>query len=309
MSSEIYAGSFIAEQWSRTDGLRIRSEIEQAADALEVFARVHEQSLNAIEQIRANSRDAQLALLMQMTLDEKRRHQSMLRRITITLRDALNWTRSADALPSHRSTSAPVVADLISTTCAALEEERASARSLRRLAVQLRGINAGLMSVLMDAMAVTSEKHARLLQFVITRLRSQQATEAPWPREVARLLLGQLDVLLSRREHRGWTSLSSPHSGGGPLKKPLLVALVSAALLAFGALAALARPTPAPAPDGSTAVPSPAFSQLVERSATTDSACSASGDIVGDANPMHVYATLCSAAGSSPEAETVQWQP
>ena len=44
------------------------------------------------------------------------------------------------------------------------------AASLRDLAVRERGIDGGLDSVLLEMMALDSEKHARLLQFVERRL-------------------------------------------------------------------------------------------------------------------------------------------
>ena len=51
-----------------------------------------------------------------------------------------------------------------------IEEENTGARYLRKLANEEKGIDAGLHSLLLEMMAMDSEKHARLLQFVQARL-------------------------------------------------------------------------------------------------------------------------------------------
>jgi len=56
-------------------------------------------------------------------LEYKRRHQKLLRHITITMRDTLNWTNSAEALPRSLQ-GVPRGADLTTTIRAGLEEAR-----------------------------------------------------------------------------------------------------------------------------------------------------------------------------------------
>lgn len=58
-----------------------------------------------------------------------------------------------------------------------IEEENTGARYLRKLANEEKGIDAGLHSLLLEMMAMDSEKHARLLKFVHDRLTARARAE------------------------------------------------------------------------------------------------------------------------------------
>jgi hypothetical protein len=60
---------------------------------------------------------------------------------------------------------------------ALIEEEHTGARYLRKLANEENGIHSGLHSLLLEMMAMDSEKHARLLKFVHDRLAKRARTE------------------------------------------------------------------------------------------------------------------------------------
>jgi hypothetical protein len=101
-----------------------------------------------------------------------------LKRITSSLRDALNWTFTADALPRPSlGDSHPSAEDLTSLTRELIDEEKTGAQALRRLAVREKGVGGGLDSLLLEMMAMDSEKHARLLQFVQRRLEARGRAE------------------------------------------------------------------------------------------------------------------------------------
>ena len=68
----------------------------------------------------------------------------------------------------------------MATTRNLVDEERRSARMMRDLAQSEKGIDAGLDSLLLEMMAMDSEKHARLLQFVQQRLEKRaRAMDGP----------------------------------------------------------------------------------------------------------------------------------
>jgi hypothetical protein len=74
----------------------------------------------------------------------------------------------------------PVVRDLVAITRNLVDEERRGAHMMRDLAEREKGIDAGLDSLLLEMMAMDSEKHARLLQFVQQRLEKRaRAAEGP----------------------------------------------------------------------------------------------------------------------------------
>jgi hypothetical protein len=109
-------------------------------------------------------KDAVIALVMRLILDDEARHHALLMRIATTLRECLNWTQSPNAPPRTTGGEATVNAAGMATTARTLiEEEHAGARAMRRLASQERGLDGGLDSLLLEMMAMDSDKQARRL--------------------------------------------------------------------------------------------------------------------------------------------------
>ncbi len=151
--------------------------VEWLLDAVERHASAERDALDQYEYIGSASGDPVIALVMRLILEDEERHHGLLKRIQVTLGDALNWTHSPDALPQTGTPRQPVGRDLSMATRALTEEDRTGARYLRDLAHQERNIDAGLHSLLLEMMAMDSEKHARLLQFVQNRLAARARPE------------------------------------------------------------------------------------------------------------------------------------
>jgi hypothetical protein len=101
----------------------------------------------------------------------------LLHRIASTLRDALNWTHSPDALPQPTGAAQASPEDLSTLAHALIDEEKTGAQTLRRLAAREKGLGSGLDGLLLEMMAMDSEKHAHLLQFVQRRLNTRARSE------------------------------------------------------------------------------------------------------------------------------------
>jgi rubrerythrin len=144
--------------------------VEWLLDAVERHARAEQDALAQYEYLGSASDDPVIALVMQLILEDEERHHGLLKRIESTLRDALNWTRSQDALPTPAPPMQSVTTDLVETAHGLIQEERTGARYLRDLAHREKDVSWGLPSLLIEMMAMDSEKHARLLQFVDDRL-------------------------------------------------------------------------------------------------------------------------------------------
>jgi len=157
-----------------------RGTIEWLLEAVERHAMAEQDALAEYEFVAEASADPVIALVMRLILDDEVRHHGLLRRIEVTLRDALDWTHSPSALPQAALPQQPIARDLVGITRALVEEERTGARMMRDLAQREKGIDAGLDSLLLEMMAMDSEKHARLLQFVQQRL-EQRARAADGP--------------------------------------------------------------------------------------------------------------------------------
>jgi rubrerythrin len=153
------------------------SSIERLRDAVDAHARAEAESLGQYEHIAQASGDPAIALVMRLVLEDEERHHGLLRRIEATLSDTLNWTRSSDALPTGTPSAQETesVASLAALAHELVNEERTGAKFLRKLAEEQKSIDGGLPSLLIETMAMDSEKHARLLQFVQQRLERRTA--------------------------------------------------------------------------------------------------------------------------------------
>jgi hypothetical protein len=144
--------------------------IEWLLESVERHAAAEADSLVLYEEIKQESGDPVVALVMGLILEDEERHHGLLLRMEASLRDALNWTHSASALPTAVSSRTPRARDLGAVARELVAEERTGARKMRELARSEKGISAGLDSLLLEMMAMDSEKHARLLEFVHDRL-------------------------------------------------------------------------------------------------------------------------------------------
>jgi len=157
--------------------MRLREEAEAASEsplehllrAVDTHAAAEADALGQYEYLAEASGDPVIALVMHLILDDEVRHHGLLHRMATTLRDALDWTSSPAALPKA-TPQARVPITFVKLASSLIEEERTGARALRRLAQQETDINGGLDSLLLEMMAMDSDKHARLLQFVQRRL-------------------------------------------------------------------------------------------------------------------------------------------
>ena len=144
--------------------------VERVLPIVEAHARAEESALASYHELMTASGDQTVALVMRLVLDDEEQHHTLLRRITSSMRDALYWTHSRDALPHTSQPAGSVSSDLVALARDLVREERQGASKLRDLAHQEQGINAGLDALLLEMMAMDSDKHARLLEFVAQRL-------------------------------------------------------------------------------------------------------------------------------------------
>jgi hypothetical protein len=153
--------------------------VERLLKAVERHISLESDALDRYERLAITSRDAVIILVTRLILDDEQRHHNLLMRIATTLRDGLNWTQSPEALPkTSGDENVARAADLSATARELIQEERAGAQAMRRLASEERGLDSGLDSLLLEMMALDSEKHAHLLRFVEKRLdaRARNAT-------------------------------------------------------------------------------------------------------------------------------------
>jgi rubrerythrin len=150
-----------------------RGTTEWLLNAVEHHASAESDALVQYEQLAVASGDPVVALVMRLILDDEERHHGLLKRIEASLRDALNWSHSPTSLPTSPSVQEPLHADLAAVARELVAEERTGARTMRELANNEKDISGGLHSLLLEMMAMDSDKHARLLHFVEERLKAR----------------------------------------------------------------------------------------------------------------------------------------
>src|SRR5207249_5749264 len=89
-----------------------RGTIEWLLEAVERHASAEQDALAEYEFVAQASADPVIALVMRLILEDEERHHGLLRRIEVTLRDALNWTHSPSALPEPALPQQPIARDL-----------------------------------------------------------------------------------------------------------------------------------------------------------------------------------------------------
>ena len=159
--------------------LYAESPVERLLASMESHAAQERDSMDDYRRLAATVGDPVVAMLMQMVLEDEERHHALLQRMALTLHDNLNWTHSSAALPTHAPTGAgpdgATTREAIAATRAFVDEERQGARYLRKLAHDERDIHGGLFSLLLETMAMDSEKHEHVLRFIQQRLQQLEA--------------------------------------------------------------------------------------------------------------------------------------
>jgi rubrerythrin len=155
-----------------------RGSVEWLLDAVERHALAEEESLEQYRYISQASGDPVVSLVMRLILEDEQRHHGLLKRMEASLRDALDWSHSSNALPASAAPQVPVAPNLAEAVAYLIDEEHTGARYMRQIASAEASISAGLHTLLLEMMAMDSEKHARLLQFVRDRLAARARADA-----------------------------------------------------------------------------------------------------------------------------------
>jgi hypothetical protein len=112
--------------------------------------------------------------LLSQVEDNQAKQLDVLDSMGASLRDALYWTYSPEALPDISGHERAAAIESIKQL---LQLERDRARSARRLAKKYSGIDGGLEQALLESSAASSEANIKLLRLIVDRL--EQTSEAP----------------------------------------------------------------------------------------------------------------------------------
>ncbi|MBI4492949.1 MAG: hypothetical protein HY690_09170 [Chloroflexi bacterium] len=144
--------------------------VERLLAAFEAQAATVAEALAADRHLAEAASDPAARLVLQLVLEDEARDQRLLERMAAGLRGALEWATSPRTLPAPPAPGEPAAAEWLAATRARLEAQQVGARRLRQLARQQRQLDDGLFALLLEAMALESQKHARMLRFLVRRL-------------------------------------------------------------------------------------------------------------------------------------------
>ncbi|MBI4491867.1 MAG: universal stress protein, partial [Chloroflexi bacterium] len=144
--------------------------LQRMLDALGAHIAAETDSLAAYRQLAETIPDPMVALLLRLVIDDEERHHRLLARMAGSLCSDLRWARAAEALPTGPARRGEMAAEAVAALEAFIQEEQEGARHLRHLACQEAHFHDGLFALLLEVMAMDSEKHERVLHFVLERL-------------------------------------------------------------------------------------------------------------------------------------------
>jgi rubrerythrin len=148
-----------------------RSPLERLQDTFAAHTVAETETIAAYQRLAETSPDPVVALLMQLVSDDEARHHGLLSRMLARLRATLTWTAEADALPT--GTEGAASPDELVALQAYVRQEEEGARQLRRIAADEKQLCGGLFALLLETMAIDSQKHAHILRYLLHRARQQ----------------------------------------------------------------------------------------------------------------------------------------
>lgn len=138
-------------------------------ELIDAHRRAEEEHIAAYRDLVRTSRDPVIATLIDLILEDEERHHDLLRRMAARLRDDIDLRHAPGSL-GGRAPYDPAAGNLAAATREFAQEEREGARKLRQLAHDGQDVQGGLFSLLLETMAHDSEKHEKILRFVLERL-------------------------------------------------------------------------------------------------------------------------------------------
>jgi hypothetical protein len=144
------------------------SASERLIRALEAHASAEERDLADCEALASRSNDPVTKLLMEMIVEDERRHHTLLQSMVRRLQEEVEFVPSPSVtLPVVAPSTEHADPALATALRALIRDEHEGARHLRHIARQEPHVYEGLYALLLETIARDSEKHATILQFIL----------------------------------------------------------------------------------------------------------------------------------------------
>jgi len=146
------------------------SSAEELLGILDAHVGAESEHIAEYRKLTHATSDPVVRVLMDLVIEDEDRHHDLLRRMAARLRSDIESTSSAGALPYAGSVKGGTAKELAGVVEDYARDEIAGSREMRRLAKDSRSLYGGLFGLLLDTIADDSEKHERIMRFVLKRL-------------------------------------------------------------------------------------------------------------------------------------------
>ena len=136
-------------------------------------AAAEEDSLALYAELRNRSPDPVVRLLLSELLADEEHHHKLLERMETQLTEELDWSSAEFTPPASSFPPTPASKADIASVEKLARHENQGVKHLHDMAKQNAEIHSGLFSLLLDAMASDSQKHERILRFIMKRMESE----------------------------------------------------------------------------------------------------------------------------------------
>jgi rubrerythrin len=148
---------------------RSRSPLERLQEAVAAHIGAETNTVTAYRGLANMAEDPVVALLMQLVVDDETRHHGLLDRMAARLKTTLEWITVPGALPTGLESIGAPSPELVAALEAYVRQEEEGAGQLRRIAAEEADMYGGLFALLLETMAMDSEKHAHILRYLLRR--------------------------------------------------------------------------------------------------------------------------------------------
>jgi hypothetical protein len=146
------------------------STTEDLLSVLNAHVDGESEHIEAYRRLSHTIEDPIVKLLMDLIVEDEQRHHELMLRMAARLRDDLETTHSAYALPYAPSPHNGRLRAFAAIVEEHARDERHGVRELRRLADDAGLIYDGLFRLILETMADDSAKHERVMRFVLQRI-------------------------------------------------------------------------------------------------------------------------------------------
>ena len=142
--------------------------------AMRHHVETEEGSLEAYQRLGEESEDPVVRMLIEEVLVDEEHHHGLLKRLEVQFERELDPTTPGEGLELGPAPVGRPALALAETARALADQERKGVRRLRKLARDHKDVYSGLFSLLLEGIAMDSEKHERVLRFAAKRLKVQE---------------------------------------------------------------------------------------------------------------------------------------